>query len=100
MYSLTVVHYKIITRVYKKYFYFFLIAFILFCLTITLCIYIYLLVIIKLFIENYFRNLFEEFHFSDGAHWILAILLDETGFHNDLTDGFDSEIIVKADFVP
>lgn len=24
---------------------------------------------------------------------------DETGFHNDLTDGFDSEIIVKADFV-
>lgn len=26
--------------------------------------------------------------------------IDETGFHNDLTDVFDSEIIVKADFVP
>ena len=25
---------------------------------------------------------------------------DELGFHNDLTDIFDSEIIVKADFVP
>ncbi|CAH1957576.1 unnamed protein product [Acanthoscelides obtectus] len=24
---------------------------------------------------------------------------DETGFHSDLTDIFDSEIIVKADFV-
>ena len=27
-------------------------------------------------------------------------IIDETGFHNDLTDVFDSEIIVKADFVP
>lgn len=26
--------------------------------------------------------------------------IDKTGFHNGLTDTFDSEIIVKADFVP
>lgn len=29
----------------------------------------------------------------------MQTFLDETGFHSDLPDLFDSEIIVKADFV-
>nr|CAH7742144.1 unnamed protein product [Callosobruchus chinensis] len=34
-----------------------------------------------------------------STHLLGGHLSDETGFHSDLTDIFDSEIIVKADFV-
>lgn len=45
------------------------------------------------------RRIIKKFMKNNGEDRRSCCTIDETGFHNDLTDLFDSEIIVKADFV-